>query len=83
MNNPSPTLIVRIAMWTASVLLIVSLALAAYSGYELATYNCIRTIEKEAVDLAKKPREVGTAMSDADYHKLQGLLQAASKLKGK
>ncbi len=83
MYNPSPSMIMRFALWTASLLLILSLGLATYCGYELATYNCIRIIEKEAVDIAKKPKDSDSYMSEADFHKLQGLLHAAAKLKGK
>lgn len=83
--NPTSNEIIagaRIAVLILFSLLALSIGLAFYAGYTMATDDCLLIIEKSVKDLQHKNRD-NEVISMQDFNELQALLKLHKKMSGK
>ena len=72
----------RLTMIILLTLLVLSIGLAFYAGYRMATDDCIYTIEKSIKDLQYRNRDK-EVVSMQDFNELQALLKLHKKIVNK
>lgn len=72
----------RLTMIILLTLLVLSIGLAFYAGYRMATDDCIYIIEKSIKDLQHRNRD-NEVVSMQDFNELQALLKLHKKIVNK